>query len=194
MSQDNHGFQQGNNSINIGTGNFRNANINVNTGDEFSFTSEQIKIKRYRKFKNPIFKIEKPQNLDIFAIVTGLASLVGLYFTLFTPLSVPSSWSTFFYFIFAICWLSYFLVIIAKVVKQRKFTYFFNRKYYLEMGSEGGVYLTSFAAVCPWCDSRMNLRTVKILENLREDIFICERNPKQHNIELDPTTLPDIVE
>ena len=62
------------------------------------------------------------------------------------------------------------------------------------MGSKGGIYLTSFTGVCPWCNSKMNLRNVKIAENLHEDRFICERNRKQHVIKLDPTVLTEINE
>lgn len=194
MSQNNHGSQQGNQSINIGTGDFRNANLNVSAGSSPTFTPEEMGIRRHRKFRNPIFKIAKAQNLDIFAIFTGLASLISFYFTLFTPRSMHSSWSTFFWFVLVISLFFWFFVMLAKVLKQRKFTYFFNRKYYLEMASQGGIYLTSFTAVCPWCNSKMNLRNVKITENFHKNCFICERNSKQHIVELDPTTLSEIIE
>ena len=194
MSQNNHSSQQGNGSINIGTGDFRHANLNINAGSSPTFTSEEIGIKRHRKFQNPIVTISESQNIDVFAIVTGLASLISFYFTLFTPRSMQSSWSAFFLFVFVISIFFLFSVMLVKVLKRRKFEYFFHRKYYFEMGSKGGIYLTSFTAVCPWCNSRMNLRNVKITREVNEDRFICKRNPKQHIIKLDPTALPEIVE
>lgn len=194
MSQNNHGSQKGNNSINIGTGNFREANLNINANSSPTFTSEEIGIRRHRKIQNSIITIPESQNLKVFAIITGLASLVSFYFTLFTPQSMDSSWSTFFWFVFVICIFSSLLVILAKRLRQRKFEPFSHRKYYLEMGSKGGIYLTSFTAICLWCNSKMNLRNVKMGENLFEDRFICKRNSRQHIIELDPTVLTDIIE
>lgn len=194
MSQNNHGSQEGNNSINIGTGDFRNANLNINASSSPTFTSEEIGIRRHRKFQNPIVTIPESQNLKVFAIISGLASLVSLYFTVFTPQSMDPSWSTFFLFVFVICIFSILFVLLAKGLRQRKFEPFFHRKYYLEMGSKGGIYITSFTAICPWCNSKMNLRNVKMRENLSEDRFICKRNPRQHIIELDPTVLTDITE
>lgn len=194
MLKDNHGSQQGNGSINIGTGDFRNANLNVNPGNSPTFTPEDMGIRRHRKFRNPIVTIPKSQNLNVFAIVTGLASFIGLYFTLFTPRSMHSSWSTFFCFVFAISIIFLFFIMLAKSLKQRRFMNFFSRKYYLEMGSKGGIYLTSFTAKCPWCNSKMNLRSVEIAEKLYQDWFICERNSKQHTVELDPTILTEIIE
>jgi hypothetical protein len=40
----------------------------------------------------------------------------------------------------------------------------------------------------------MHLRHVGPKEGPRSDHFICERNPRQHVIDLDPTLLPDIEE
>lgn len=194
MSQNNYGSQKGNNSINIGTGDFRNANLNVSAASSPTFTLEEMGIRRHRKFRNPIITIPESQNLDVFAITTGLASLVGLYFTIFTTQSMSSSWSTFFWFVFAICVFSFLFVILVKSLKRRKFEHSPSSKYYFEMGSKGGIYLTSFTAVCPQCNSKMNLRNVKVTEKMREDWFICKRNPRQHAIELDPTVLPEIVE
>jgi hypothetical protein len=38
----------------------------------------------------------------------------------------------------------------------------------------------------------MNLRHFGIKAEPRSDIFVCERNSRQHTIVLDPTLLPEI--
>lgn len=187
---DNNGSQKGDGSINVGVGDFRGANVNVGCGGKPTFTPEQMGITRHPAFGG---RSVKSESLGTFGIVAGIASLVGLYLTLFPvfPQQRPSSWSTLFLFLFAIAVTSF---LISRVLKRRKFENFFFRKYYLESGTQGGVYLNSFTATCPWCGSRMNLRNVGPKNGSRDDMFICERNSRQHTILLDPTVLPEIEE
>ena len=187
---DNHGSQSGDGSINVGVGDFRGANVNVGGGGKPTFTPEQLDVKRHPALGG---RSVKSENLSTFGIVTGIASLIGLYLTLFQAFPQPkhSSWSTLFLFSLAIATTSF---LISRVLKIRKFESFLFRKYYLESGTQGGVYLNRFTAVCPWCGSRMNLRNVGPKDGPRDDMFICERNPKQHTILLDPTALPEIEE
>jgi hypothetical protein len=190
LSHDNNSSQSGDSSINVGVGDFRGANVNVGGNGKPIFTIEQMGIKRHPAFRG---RIVKNETLNTFGIVTGLVSLIGLYFTLFPAFSQPkySSWSTLFLFLFIIAIVSFG---ISVVLNKSKFGCFMFRKYYLEEGSQGGVYLNSFTAVCPWCCSRMNLRSVGSRDEPNDDWFICERNPKQHKILLDPTHLPRINE
>ncbi|WP_208934500.1 hypothetical protein [Paracidovorax avenae] len=188
MAHDNHGSQSGDGSINVGVGDFRGANVNVVGNGEQIFNPEQLGIRRHPALGG---RGVKSESLNTFGIVTGVASLVGLYFTLFQAFPQPkySSWSTLFLFSFAIAATSF---LISAVLKRKKFENFLFRKYYLESGTQGGIYLNSFTAVCPWCSSRMNLRNVGPKHGPRDDMFICERNPRQHTILLDPTVLPGI--
>lgn len=80
MQKENYGSQQGNGSINVGVGDFRGANVNIGGARKPTFTSEQIQIKRHPALGGR--KI-KANSLSTFGIVTGLASLLGLYFSLF---------------------------------------------------------------------------------------------------------------
>lgn len=189
MSRDNHGSQSGDGSINVGVGDFRGANINVGGNGKPTFSPEQIGITRHPAFGGHSVKRE---SLGTFGVITGIASLVGFYLTLF-PISQPkySSWSTLFFFTLAIAITSF---LISVVLKRRKFEHFLFRKYYLEYGTKGGVYLNSFTAICPWCCSKMSLRNIGPKDGPRDDIFICERNPRQHRISLDPTVLSEIEE
>ncbi|HET6420928.1 MAG TPA: hypothetical protein VFG19_12260 [Geobacteraceae bacterium] len=189
MSHDNHGSQSGDGSINVGVGDFRGANVNVGGDGKPTFTPEQMGIIRHPVLNGCSIKSE---SLNTFGIVTGLASVIGLYFTLFQfPQPQYSSWSALFLFSFAIAVTSF---LISVVLKKRKFEHFFFRKYYLEAGTQGGIYLNRFTAICPWCGSKMNLRNIGPKYGPRNDLFICERNPKQHTILLDPTVLPEIEE
>ena len=190
MVQDNYGSQNGDGGINIGTGDFRGANIKIGSGGKPEFTIEQLQIKR-----NPVLRgySIKSQSLNIFGVVTGIASVVGLYFTLFQafPKNQYSSWSTLFLFSLMVGVLS---TGVAVVLRKRKFKHFLFRKFYLEEGTKNGLFLNSFTAVCPWCSSRMNLTNVGPKSGPRDDFFICERDPKHHTIDLDPTVLPEIQE
>lgn len=190
MSHDNHGSQSGDSSINVGVGDFRGANVNVGGNGRPTFSPEQMGITRHPALGGHSVKGE---SMGAFGIVTGIASVVGLYFTLFQAFPQPnySSWSTLFLFSLAIA--AAFLFISVEL-KRRKFGHFLFRKYYLEYGTKGGVYLNNFTAICPWCCSRMNLQNIGPTNGLRVDMFICERNPKQHTILLDPTVLPEIEE
>lgn len=190
LAHDNHGSQSGDGSINVGVGDFRGASINVGSGGKPTFTPEQMGLTRHPALGG---RSVKSESFNIFGIVTGVASLIGLYFTLFQAFPYPkySSWSTLFLFSFAIAVTSF---LISIVLKRRRFENFLFRKYYLEFGTQGGIYLNSFTAICPWCGSRMNLRNVGPKDGPRDDMFICERNPKQHTILLDPTVLPEIEE
>lgn len=190
MSHDNHGSQSGDGSINVGVGDFRGANVNVGGNGKPAFSPEQMGITRHPALGGQSVKSE---SLGTFGIVTGIASLVGLYFTLFQafPQQKYSSWSTLFLFSLAIATTSF---LVSVVLKRRKFEHFLLRKYYMEYGTKGGVYLNSFTAICPWCRSRMNLRNIGPKNGPRDDMFICERNPRQHTILLDPTVLAEIEE
>lgn len=189
MARDNLGDQSGDGSINVGIGDFRGANVMVTNGRP-TFTPEQLQVSRHFAFGG---RRLKSQGLSTFGVVTGIASLVGLYFTLFQAFPQPkaSSWSTVFMFLFG---LGVFSFITSFVLQRHKFEPFLFRKYYLEAGAQGGIYVTSFTAKCPWCGTRMNLRNVGPRDSPRDDRFICERNPRQHTIDLDPTVLEEIEE
>lgn len=190
MPNDNNGLQSGDNSLNVGVGDFRGANVNIGGNGRSTFTPEQIKIQRHLVFGG---RSVKSDGLNVFGVVTGVASLAGLYFTLFQAFSEPkySSWSTVLMFMFAI---ATFSVVIAGVLRKRKFEYFLFRKYYIEADKRYRLHLSSFTATCPWCQSKMHLRNIGPKDGPRYDRFICERNSRQHTIDLDPTILPEIDE
>lgn len=190
MSHDNSGNQYGDGSLNVGVGDFRGSTVIVSRTDPPTFTPEQLEIKRHLALGG---KSIKAGNLSVFGVVTGVVGIVGLYFTLFPPFATPryASWSTLFYFGFALGMLS---ILVGTVLRRRRFKHFLFRKYYLEAGAGEQIYLSSFTAKCPWCAAKMNLRNVGPKEGPREDRFVCERNPRQHNVVLDPTILTGIDE
>lgn len=190
MSKDNHGSQSGDGGINVGIGDFRGSRINIGGPEKPTINSEKMKIVRH-----PVLggRSLKSGSLTTFGVVTGIASLAGLYLTLFSAFPQPkySSWSALFLFLFAIATMS---VVISVVLNRKRFEHFLWRKHYLESGTRGGLYLNRFTATCPWCSEKMNLRNVGPKNGPRDDMFICERNPKQHTVILDPTILPEIEE
>ncbi|MCL4665539.1 hypothetical protein [Burkholderia pseudomallei] len=190
MNGENNGSQSGNGSLNVGVGDFRGATVNVGASGRPIFTPEQMAIRRHLALGGASVKAE---TLSVFGVVTGVVSIVGLYFTLFQPFAQPqhSSWSTLFMFSFG---LASFSLVVALALRRRRFEPFLFRKYYLEAGTNDGIYLSSFTATCPWCGSKMNLRNIGAKNGPRYDRFVCERNPRQHTINLDPTALPEIEE
>ena len=190
MSNDNYGSQDGDNSLNVGVGDFRGANVNIGGNGKPIFTPEQLQIRRHPALGGRSLKSE---NLSVFGIVTGVASVIGLYFTVFQAFPQPknSSWTVLFMFSLAI---GAFSFVLAAVLRRRRFENLFFRKYYVEAGNLDGLYLSSFTAVCPWCSSKMNLRNIGPKDGPRDDQFVCERNPRQHTIDLDPTALSEIDE
>jgi hypothetical protein len=183
----NNGDQSGDNSLNVGVGDFRGANVNINHNERPTFTPEQLNIERHPAFGG---RSLDSRSVSVFGYITGAASLIGLYFALFQPpLGGQSSWSTFFMFSFVVAVTA---VVMSAVLRRRKFDHFFGSRYYLEMSQTGRLAVNRLTAQCPWCGSLMHLRHVGPKEGPREDLFLCERNPRQHTVQLDPTALPEL--
>ncbi|EKS9887598.1 hypothetical protein BTK96_004612 [Burkholderia pyrrocinia] len=194
MTNENTGSQHGDGSLNVGVGDFRGATINVgggkrSEGGEPRFTLEQLAVRRIAALGGASIKAER---LSVFGIVTGLASLLGLYFTLYSPFAKQkyASWGSLFFFSMVIGAISWVLVV---ALRRRRFEPV-SRRHFVELGAKGRIHLSTFAATCPWCHSHMNLRSVGPREGPRHNEFVCERNPTQHRILLDPTMLPEIDE
>lgn len=136
-------------------------------------------------------RIAPREGISAFGFVTGIAGLLGLYFTLFQafPNTQYASWATLFVFAFAV---GVVCVTTSMVLKRQRFLHMLFRRFFLETNSADDVYLSRFTASCPWCGAKMNLRNVGPAKGQRVDLFVCERNPEQHTISLDPTILPDI--
>ena len=187
LSNDNHGTQRGDNSLNVGVGDFRGANVNISHNERPTFTPEQLHIERHPAFGG---RSLDSNNVSVFGYITGIASLIGLYFTLFQPpLGGQSSWSTLFMFSFIVAVMA---VGMSAVLRRHKFQHFFGSRHYLEISNTGRLRVNRLTAQCPWCGSLMHLRRVGPKEGPRDDQLICVRNPAQHTVQLDPTVLPDI--
>jgi hypothetical protein len=191
VSNNNYGSQSGDGSINVGGGDFRGANLNINNAPKDTFSIDELAVQRHPSIFNG--RVVKNETLGTFGIITGLASIVGLYFTLFQgfPHTKYASWSSVFLFSFVIAWTAFILHIF---LKRRRFESFPSRRTYLELGNRGGVYMNRITATCPWCGSGMNLRNVGPTNGPRSDEFVCERNSVHHRIRLDHTCLPEIEE
>ena len=184
LSNENHGSQSGDNSLNVGVGDFRGAHVNINRNERPMFTPEQLNIQRHPALGG---RGVSGESVSTFGYLSGSASVIGLYFTLFQ--GTASSWSTFFMFLFA---MGLSAVVIAAVLRRCKFEHFLGARHYLEMSNRGRLYVNRLTADCPWCGTRMHLRHLGPKEGPKDDVFVCERNPRQHTIDLDPTVLPEI--
>lgn len=191
--ENNFGNQSGDNSVNVGQGDFKGASVhvgNVITNEQKIYTPEDTMLARHLVFEKRLVKREA---LSIFSILTGLSSVIGLYFSLF-PFMNPAlkgHWS--FLFLFALC-VSGSAFLISVFLKRHHFISFLFRRFYLELSDQGGVYLTKIGATCPLCGSKMNLRNVGPPKGRRDDVLICSKNPNQHRILFDPTVLEEIRE
>lgn len=185
------GKQSGDRSLNVGQGDFRGSNVHV--GDYYIESSDSIPIDLLNINRNIILggASLNRRNTSIFGVMTGLASLVGLYFTMFPFAANPSDWSLLFIFLFGVGVMS---VSISFAIGRLRFSCLLFRRYYLEVGSREGLYLTNLMATCPWCGSKMTLSNIGPKDGPKEDVFVCRRNSKHHRVTLDPTALDDIEE
>ncbi len=155
MHNDNHGSQSGDNSLNVGVGDFRGANVNINHNERPTFTPEQLDIQRHPALGGRSVDSKK---VSVFGYITGAASLLGLYFSVFQgPPRLQSSWPTFFMFAFIVAVAS---VAVSAALRRRRFDHFLGSRHYLEISKTGRIYVNRLTANCPWCGSGMHLRRV----------------------------------
>ncbi|WP_207221266.1 hypothetical protein [Pseudoduganella lutea] len=152
-----------------------------------TFTIDEMEIVRHPAFAGK--SIPRKNILKWSTVVASLGAL-GLMLT-FSKVLGPNSgnWTP---LAMLLCMSGLVLAIISEVLSKRKFEYFLRGKYYLEASTSDRIHLNSLTATCPWCASKMHLRHIGPKNGVKDDIFICERNPRQHTILLDPTVLPEI--
>ena len=117
----------------------------------------------------------------------ALVAMTYLMLSLFAVL--PSQASNLFPLAMFLLCIGVTFAIIPSTLRRRKFEHLFMHKY-MEMGADDRVFVNRLTATCPWCNSTMQLRNVGEKNATKEDIFFCERNPRQHTVLLDPTALP----
>jgi hypothetical protein len=83
-------------------------------------------------------------------------------------------------------------VAVSAALRRRKFDHFLGSRHYLEISKKGRLYVNRLTADCPWYGSGMHLRRVGPRKGPHDDPFICERNPRQHSVQLDATVLAEI--
>ncbi|MHA7834039.1 MAG: hypothetical protein ACX94A_06110 [Algiphilus sp.] len=189
----NSGSQSGDGSINVGGSDLRGAQLHVGdnyTGGKPQFTPEELNLQRKLVIEKRLIKRE---SLSLFGWTSGLASIGGLYFAMF-PFGDPTLPAGFHFVFLIMMGLGWSAVLASKFLKQARFIPFLFRRFYLELGTRDGVFLSRFVGTCPWCGSSMKLRNLGPKNGPRDDILVCQRNPKQHTVLLDPTLSPDIEE
>ena len=196
MTSNNFGSQSGDNSINVGNVDFRGSknsfyNCSGHAPIAPLIPAEALSIVRHRVLPRCVTPLRR---INLFATVTGTASLLSFFIAVWQFFNQSLGTSTFFacLILFVLIVLP-FLAYLAALGKSR-FEHFAFRCLYLELGSLDRIHLTRFTATCPECGSNMHLRNVGPHGGPRDDLFICERNPKHHVIELDPTALSDVDE
>ena len=193
LISNNFGSQSGDNSVNVGIGDFRECEfvLGFGRGGVPLIPAETLSIVRHRVFPRHAIPI---RHLSLFGTVTGTVGLIGSVIGIWQFLNQPFGHLGIFpIFLVLSCLAVAFLGNLA-VLKRLRFGNFLFGRFYLEVGSRGCVHVTRFSATCPYCGSAMQLRNVGAPKGPRDDMFICERNPKDHAIEVDPTALSDVDE
>ena len=193
MASNNFGSQSGDHSINSGIADFRGSDIRLGNGAGHAplIPPEALSIVRHRVLPGCAAPIRR---LNLFAAVTGTASLLGFFIAVWPFFDrFPGSSALF------ACSALFLLIALTlsaclAALRKSRFAHLAFGWLYLELGSLGRIHLTRFTATCPFCRSIMRLRGVGPRGGPRDDLFICERNPKHHVIELDPTILSDVDE
>jgi hypothetical protein len=152
-----------------------------------TFSADELDIRRHATFggkrisASQLAAIGRPMSVFAFVFIQlSLFSVLPKDFQNWLPLVI---------FIFA---LGIFFIIVPMRLRRRKFEHVLFRKYYLELSDNDKLMVHRLSASCPWCNSIMQLRHVGEKNAPRDYLFICERNPRQHTVLLDPTALPPL--
>ena len=193
MISNNFGSQSGDNSTNVGILNFSECGFvhGGGPGGMPLIPPERLSIKRHRVFPRCAIPI---RHLSLFGAMTGTVGLLGSVVGIWQFLNQPFGHAGIFPVFLVLLCLSVVFLGNAAVLKRLRFGHLLFGRFYLEVGSRGGVHVTRFSATCPICGSAMQLRNVGPPKGPRDDMFICERNPRDHAIEVDPTALSDVDE
>lgn len=156
-----------------------------NANGQPTFSAEDMKIERHPAWGGRTI----PRTT--LAHVGGGVTFAGFTAILSTVLPSffgrPSNWTPAAMLLFG---LGMTFLAISSVLKTRKFEHLLLRRYYLELSNRDNLHINRLTATCPWCSSRMQLRNLGPKNGPKDDIFVCERNFKQHTILLDHTMLP----
>ncbi|MBV6322683.1 hypothetical protein [Duganella violaceipulchra] len=153
------------------------------------FTIEQLRVVRHPALSG---KRIRRRGLATLGKATTSAGIVALLLTLLPSFFGRfSNWTPASMLLFGV---GMTLLAIPEVLKRRRFEHIMFGRYYLELNVNDDLCINRLTATCPWCESHMDLRHLGPKDGPKEDIFVCERNSKQHTILLDPTILPEITD
>ncbi|WP_175047978.1 hypothetical protein [Duganella vulcania] len=154
-----------------------------------TFTVEQMRIVRHPVLAGKRIPRRHLARAGGWATFAGIAALLCTILPSFSRKF--SNWSPAAVFLFGG---GLILLMLSEVLKRRKFEHILLGKYYLELSVNDALCLHRLTATCPWCQSGMQLLHLGPKDGPKDDIFVCERNAKQHTILLDPTMLPEITD
>jgi len=190
MKYVNNGDQSDNSGFTVGAGDFRGANLSFNNNGKPIFDWDDLNVRSH-----VVRKIPDRSSLAVLGAIGSAASIIGLATTVvktdISPLAVimPA---------LIVILFSIIPVVMSSALRHRRFEPFFGRSLFLQADGDSDVYVTKLYADCPWCrnhgrSARMRLKNVNPKNTERYDLLVCERNPRQHTIEFDPTMLSDDI-
>lgn len=152
------------------------------------FTADEMAMQRHPAFGGRSISMHTLLQYGLPLVVVGLG---GMLYTIFRPFA-KSGGSTLVPFVSMIgfCF-GMTAVAISLTLKKRRFEHLWGR-FYLEATEGNRLCINKLSATCPWCGKQMHLRSIGPKDGPKDDLFLCERNPRQHSIHLDPTCLPEI--
>ncbi|GGY62010.1 hypothetical protein [Pseudoduganella albidiflava] len=164
-------------------------NVAGDDNDRRTFSVDEMDIKRHSAFSGKSISRQKLLNWGFIISVIGLLGMLLIFARIFGPNS--GNWAP---LAMLFCGLGLTIVMLAQALARRKFEYFLKGNYYLEASASDRIYLNRLTATCPWCASHMGLSHLGPKNGVKEDIFVCEKNPRQHKILLDFTLLPEMTD
>ncbi len=191
MGSNNLGSQSGDNSMNVGIGDFRGCAfvLGAGRGGVALVPPESLSIVRHTVFPGRAIPI---RHLGLFGAVSTTVGLIGAVIGIWQFLNQPFGHAVIVPIFLILFGLAVGFLGDVAVLKRLRFGNFLFARLYLEVGSRGRVHVTRFSGTCAYCGSAMRLRNVGPPQGPRDDMLICERNPKDHGIEFDPTALSDV--
>lgn len=131
------------------------------------------------------------QHLQAFGCVLGAFGLISVLLTIVAKVDIGMRWWTSPLMMFSLPF-GMMVIVVPQVLKKRKFEHLCLRRYFVEASRNDRLHVNQLSATCPWCTSQMRLLNVGPKDGPRDDVFVCERVPRQHRILLDPSLLPEL--
>lgn len=162
----------------------------VRQSERNTYTVEEIQLQRRYVFNRPIGNARPIRFIS--GGILALSAVVFIFFAVAPLFGVRTESHPNMIFLPAFMAVCLFAAARANALLKCRFTDSLPpfRQIFFEANENGDVFVTKLDATCPHCGSVMRLRVLGDWRYKTHEFFVCTRNPEQHLIRLDHTSLP----